>query len=65
MTRHLTIAALALMGRERARLAVLGADSAEALVLAGVQFHASDQALWRALGNAIAHRIRAPFGGGQ
>lgn len=65
VTRHLTLAALALVSRERARLAVLSADSADAIVIAGVQFHTADALLWQSLGNAITARVHVPFSGGK
>lgn len=65
MPHPLTIAALALYSRERARLAALQARDAEALVVAGVQFQTADRCLVVAV-TALCNRVLGvPFGGGK
>lgn len=65
MPHPLTLIALTLYSRERARLAALRACDAEALVRAGVEFHTANGCLSVAV-TALANRaLGVPFGGGQ
>lgn len=65
MPHPLTIIALALYSRERARFAALKARDAEGLVTAGVEFQTADRCLGVAV-TALCNRVLGvPFGGGQ
>jgi len=65
MPHPLTIIALTLYSRERARAAALRARDAEAPVRAGVEFHTADRCLSVAV-TALCNRVLGvPFGGGQ
>lgn len=65
MPHPLTIIALALYSRERARLAAIGARDGAELVTAGVAFQTADRCLSVSI-TALCNRVLGvPFGGGQ
>ena len=65
MPHPLTICALALYSRERARLAALQACDAEALVTAGIQFQTADRCFLVAARTLLNRVIGVPFGGAK